>query len=46
MILHDYNLVNELKGVKKAVKDYEKELGEKLVKIPIPDICGSLIIGK
>lgn len=36
----------ELRGIKKAVKDYELEVGQKLVKVPISDTCGSLVIGK
>lgn len=45
IMLHDYN-APELRGVRQAVLDYELEIGERMVKIPIPDRCGSLIIGK
>ena len=45
IMLHDYN-TPELKGVKKAVKDYECEIGRRLVKVPISDSCGTLVIGK
>ena len=46
IMLHDYNLIHELRGVKQAVRDYEVEIGEKLVKVPVSDIGGSLVIGK
>lgn len=46
MMLHDYNLTHELRGVKQAVRDYELEIGEKLVKVPVSDVSGSLVIGK
>lgn len=46
IMIHDYNQVKHLRGVKQAVHDYEAEASEKLVKIPIPDVCGTLVIGK
>lgn len=47
IMIHDYNNSDrELKGVKKAVLDYEKEIGSNLCKVPIPDICGSLVISR
>lgn len=44
IIIHDYNNMG-YKGVKQAVKDYEEKIG-RLHKIPIPDVCGSLVISK
>ena len=44
IFVHDYNEPSLL-GVKKAVERYEREVG-KLVKIPIADKCGTLIIYK
>ena len=44
-MMHDYNQP-ELRDVKKEVSDYELEIGHNIVKVPIPDGCGSLIIGK
>ncbi|SEW09229.1 TylF/MycF/NovP-related O-methyltransferase [[Clostridium] fimetarium] len=44
IFIHDYN-EQRLKGVRKAVKDYENEHGS-LIKIPIADKCGTLIITK
>lgn len=46
IMVHDYNQSDHLKGVKEAVKDYEKEIGERLIKVPIPDVCGTMVIGK
>ena len=43
-MLHDYNNEGFL-GVKKAVDYYEKNYGN-LVKVPIPDQSGTLIISK
>ena len=46
IMIHDYNSLC-FTGVKKAVEDFEAEILDKpLVKIPIPDHCGSLIIAK
>ncbi len=45
IMLHDYNGKDFGRGVKQAVKDYEEKNG-RLVKIPIPDCNGTLIIGK
>ena len=46
IMLHDYNQSDHLKGVKKAVAEYEKELGFNMVKVPIHDVCGTLVICK
>lgn len=46
IMIHDYNQSGHLKGVKRAVEEYEKELGRHMVKVPIPDVCGTLVIGK
>ena len=35
-----------IKGCKKAVDEYEKEVGHRIIKIPIPDVCGTLVISK
>ena len=43
IMLHDYN--SYLHGVKKAVDRFEKEQG-RIVRVPIPDAAGSLIIEK
>lgn len=45
MFVHDYNN-RFLEGVKEAVKKYEKEIGQYLVKVPIADEGGTLIILK
>ncbi len=45
LMLHDYNSQN-LSGVKKAVKRYEKDLGVYLPKVPICDIGGTLVLCK
>lgn len=42
-MLHDY-FHPELPGVKKAVIDFESELGVKLCKTPIGDGCSIFII--
>lgn len=44
IMLHDYNH-DELFGVKKAVRDYEK-MNDRLITLPICDQCGTLIITK
>lgn len=47
IMVHDYNNSDrELKGVKKAVFDYENEIGHVMCKVPIPDYKGSLVITK
>lgn len=46
IMIHDYNQVGYLKGVKQAVEDFEKEIGETLPKVPITDICGTLVVCK
>lgn len=43
ILLHDY-YHPELPGVKKAVTDFEKELGEMLLKFPIGDDCSIAVI--
>lgn len=43
-MIHDYNQYHYLKGVKQAVNDYEKEIGMSICKVPITDLCGSLVI--
>lgn len=44
-MIHDYN-APQLRGVKQAVYDYENEIGEHIMKVPISDKCGSLVIAK
>lgn len=46
IMVHDYNQTSHLRGVKQAIRDYESETGNKMVKVPIPDVCGTLIISK
>lgn len=43
ILLHDY-YHPELPGVRKAVTDFEKELGEMLLKFPIGDSCSIAVI--
>ena len=45
IFIHDYNS-STLKGVKNAVKRYELENKIRLSKVPIPDLCGTLVITK
>lgn len=45
IMIHDYN-APQLRGVKQAVYDYENEIGEHIMKVPISDKCGSLVIAK
>lgn len=45
IFVHDYNS-STLRGVKKAIYRYEREKEVNLVKIPIPDVCGTLVITK
>ena len=45
MFIHDYNS-STLKGVKKAIRKYEYEYHVKLAKVPIPDLCGTLVVTK
>ena len=45
IFVHDYNN-RFLGGVKDAVKEYEKEIGQYLMKVPIADEGGTLIILK
>lgn len=45
IVIHDYNN-DEFKGVKKAVKDFERETGEILKAVPITDLCGSVVVCK
>lgn len=44
LFIHDYN-EGQLKGVRNAVKRYEEKYGT-VIKIPIADKCGTLIITK
>ena len=44
IFIHDYN--SYLRGVKKAVKRYEKDTNTLLKKVPITDYDGSLVIVK
>ena len=44
-MLHDYNGKDFGRGIKQAVKDYEEKHGH-LVKVPIPDCNGTLVIGE
>lgn len=43
IFVHDYN--SSLEGVKRAVERYEKEFG-RLVKVPLCDISGTLVLSK
>lgn len=45
IFLHDYNSAN-LKGVKNAICRYEKEINQKIIKVPIADRAGTLVIAK
>ena len=45
IMIHDYNHEDRWLGVRQAVKEYEAECG-KMVKVPIADKAGSLVIGK
>lgn len=45
IFVHDYNS-DSLKGVRNAVKEYENKNGIRLAKVPIPDLCGTLVITK
>lgn len=45
MFIHDYNS-SSLKGVKKAIRAYEHHHGIYMAKMPICDLCGTLIITK
>lgn len=45
IFVHDYNS-SMLSGVKKAIYKYERENGINLAKVPIPDLCGTLVITK
>jgi len=44
IMIHDYNSP-EFSGVKQAVDEFEAEVG-RLIKVPIPDAGGSLVIAK
>lgn len=46
LFIHDYNQTNYLRGVKQAVHDYENEIKQKLCKVPITDVCGTLVVCK
>ncbi len=43
IFLHDYNSP-QLRGVKAAVKKYERQTGQKLCAVPLCDVNGSLVI--
>ena len=43
MLIHDY-FNPGYKGVAEAVKDYEKEIGRSLYKLPIGDHCSIAIV--
>ncbi len=45
IMIHDYNGIVYAGGVHQAVADFEKQTGH-IIKIPIPDACGTLVIGK
>lgn len=45
IFVHDYNS-STLKGVRNAVNRYEDDNKVKLAKVPIPDLCGTLVITK
>ena len=45
IFVHDYNS-STLKGVRNAVNRYEDDNKLKLAKVPIPDLCGTLVITK
>lgn len=45
IFIHDYNS-KTLKGVKKAVRGYEIDNQTRICKVPIPDLCGTLVITK
>jgi O-methyltransferase len=46
IMLHDYNNAKFSVGVKKALSDYEEEIGERVMYVPIPDESGSIVIMK
>lgn len=46
LFVHDYNQTSYLKGVKEAVHNYESEIKQKLCKVPLTDVCGTLVICK
>lgn len=45
IFIHDYNS-STLRGVRNAVSRYEKDKSVCLSKVPIPDLCGTLVITK
>lgn len=45
IFVHDYNS-NTLKGVKQAIVKWENKNNRKLAKVPLPDLCGTLVITK
>lgn len=45
MFVHDYNSAT-LKGVRNAINRYENDHKIKIAKVPIPDLCGTLVITK
>lgn len=45
LMLHDWGSVS-LPGVKKALEDFEKEIGKKLPSVPLCDVGGTLVVCK
>lgn len=45
IMIHDYNREDNLKGVKQAVADFEKEYGF-ISKVPLADIAGTIVLCK
>lgn len=45
IMLHDYNGEDFGKGTHRAVEACEKKYGH-IVKVPLPDMCGTLVIGR
>ncbi len=46
IILHDYNQFYYLKGVKQELSDYEEEIGMSIPKVPLSDVCGTIVLCK
>ncbi len=45
IMLHDYNNFIGV-SVKRAIERYESEIGQKLIKVPICDAQGSVVLAK
>lgn len=45
IFVHDYNS-STLRGVRNAIQRYEKKYNVSIAKVPIPDLCGTLVITK